>query len=97
MNVDPRLVKRWEVTRTLLSEAAVEVESQAGFAQYLHFIEHNELQLALDELIALGDDTRVSPNFWWTLKKAAEVMGLASYYALLRDKRRIAAGVDNSR
>jgi hypothetical protein len=60
MNDRERFRESWERTRAHLNRAlsllpAVSVESEDGrVSQYLHWIEHNELELAIDELEALG-------------------------------------------
>ena len=89
--MDERLVKQWEVTKTLLATAAAEVSDAQGISEYQEYIDYNELELALNALEAIGDGSAVSPDFWWNLKKAAEVMGLRSHYAALRSRRLKAA------
>ncbi len=84
--MDERLQKQWQVTRALLTDAATQVSLVEGFSNYQEYVEHNELELALNVLVSLGELGSVNPSFWRNLKKAAEVMGLQSHYAGLRKK-----------
>lgn len=47
---------------------------------------HNELELALDVLEAGAAEEKVSAEFWWHMKKAAEIMGLAERRKLFQVK-----------
>jgi len=84
--VDERLQKQWKVTATLLSAAAAaaEVLDAPGYSEYQEYMEHNELELALNVLEDIGSSTSASATYWWNLRKAAQVMGLKSHYASLR-------------
>jgi len=82
---DPELVKSWKVTETLLErarhalpDAPVDHEQAciALLAQYREFLEHNELELALDVLEELGHLISARGGFWRDLERAAENMGL---------------------
>ena len=84
--MDARLKKQWEVTRSLLSEAAVQVSSMPGFSSFGEYIEHNELELALNVLEQLGEQSTVNAGYWQNLYKASEVMGLQTHYGDLRQK-----------
>jgi hypothetical protein len=70
--MDERLLKRWDVTKTLLAAAAAEVSDAQGYSHYQEYIVRNELELALDVLENIGDQYAVSADFWWNLKKADE-------------------------
>jgi hypothetical protein len=74
--MDERLLKQWETTERLLKAAASEIASPARQRDFSHFIDHNELELALDVLEAAAAEQAVSSEFWWNMKKAAQVMGL---------------------
>jgi hypothetical protein len=53
-------------------------------AQYEEFLAANELQLALDELEGIAEQSACPPTFWVALKDAAgrmELRGHASRYA----------------
>jgi hypothetical protein len=43
---------------------------------YREFLAHNELELAFDELEALGDANKVTGAYWEDLASAAALMGL---------------------
>ena len=75
--------KSWKTTVTLLERAkralpskAREEEYAAHLAQYKEFLDHNELELALDELEELGNLVPCRGGFWRDLTRAAESMGL---------------------
>ena len=61
----------------LLESAASEITSDVHRQGFASFIDHNELELALDVLENAAAGQEVSVEFWWHVKKAAEVMGLA--------------------
>lgn len=75
--MDERLIKRWEVTAQLLQSAASELASPMHQREFARYLKHNELELALDVLEAGAAEQQVSGEFWWHMKKAAEVMGLS--------------------
>ncbi|HKN78116.1 MAG TPA: hypothetical protein VJW16_03035 [Lysobacter sp.] len=85
--MDERQLKQRDVTRTLLAAAALEVQDAPGHRIYREHVAQNELELALNCLQEIGDGNEVSADYWWNLKKAAEVMGLKSRYAALRIQR----------
>ena len=92
-----RLHESWARTRTHLGRAAVllpvsPVESADGgcVRRYREWIEHNELELALDELEGLGDRSNVPGEFWSHLLDAAKEMGLRDH--VLRLGRRSSEG-----
>ena len=63
--------------RALLPSPPVEAEGRV--ARLAEWLDHNELELALDELEALGEDNAASPTYWEYLRSAAERMGLAEH------------------
>ncbi len=67
---------RLEGARALLPAAAVAGPEGASIGSYREFMEHNELELALDELELLGDANPVPDDFWRGLLAAAELMKL---------------------
>ena len=89
--MDERLLKQWQVTEALLRQAATEIPGSSEFSVCEEFLSHNELELALDVLEDAGRNHQVSREFWWNLKKAAEVMGLRERYAALREQVRLAS------
>jgi hypothetical protein len=90
--MNERLIKQWQVTEALLREAAAELPDAKDLAACENFLNHNEFELALDVLEDAGHGQQVSREFWWNLKKAAEVMGLRERYASLREQVRLATG-----
>ena len=91
--VDPKLLKSWKTTEALLERArrallAVsgqdELERLAILARYYEFLEHNELELALDTLEELGHLVGCRGGFWRDLERAAENMGLVERLPALR-------------
>jgi hypothetical protein len=77
------MVKSWKITETLLERArhalpaGDEQERAALLVRYREFVEHNELELALDVLEELGHLTCARGGFWRDLERAAENIGLA--------------------
>jgi len=83
------LVKHWAVIRSHLESARQALPEPirenlgqlrdadlAGLATYGEFIDHNELELALDQLEALGDVNDCRGGFWRDLQRAATLMEL---------------------
>ncbi|OAI49639.1 hypothetical protein AYO44_18385 [Planctomycetaceae bacterium SCGC AG-212-F19] len=56
-------------------------EAEGSIARLTEWLDHNELELALDELEALGGDNAAPPAHWEKLRSAAERMGLAGHTA----------------
>jgi hypothetical protein len=90
---DAKLLKSWKITETLLEQARQalptvpaqhEQESAAVLAQYREFLEHNELELALNILEDLGHLISATGGYWRDLERAAENMGLLDRLPALR-------------
>ena len=87
---DAKQVKSWKITATLIERArralplGHEQEYAALLAQYSEFLEHNELELALDVLEELGHLMSARGGFWRDLERAAENMGLVDRLPALR-------------
>ena len=77
---DSEFVDSWEQTRGHLSRAWVELPagSDAEFEPYAEFFDHNELELAMDELAQIGRARAANNTFWLALADAANEMGLTS-------------------
>lgn len=76
----------WDLVRRRFREAQTllpGIES-GSLAEYENCLDHNELELALDELIFLGDDRDVPVTYWSLLLEAAEAMGLSRHAARIR-------------
>ena len=82
MSFREELEKKWKITIALLSEArAVLCECQGVgkyIAEYDEYLDHNELELALDMLeeAALEATSKPPEEIWVKLKEAAKSMGL---------------------
>jgi hypothetical protein len=87
---DSKLVKSWKVTEALLERARHalparhEQEHATFLTQYWEFLQHNELELALDTLEELGHLISARGGFWRDLERAAENMGLVDRLPALR-------------
>jgi hypothetical protein len=79
------LRRSWVVTTGFLEAARQEVAPQM-LAEYEECISHNELELALDELEQIGEDSAVTQSFWHNLISAAENMGLSANAVRFRRK-----------
>jgi hypothetical protein len=78
----------WRRTRAHLAAGAgcAEAEGTAlhELKGYRAFLDHNELELALNELEAVAETRPQSPQFWTHLRDAAEEMNLVSRVVSLR-------------
>jgi hypothetical protein len=89
------LWKRWKVTEANLQHAckllplpapAVFNEYNRLLSEYREFLEHNELELALDMLEELGELIPCCGGYWRNLERAAETMGLQDRVAYYRQR-----------
>lgn len=92
MTSDERLLELWRVTGSLLRQAAADLTHTPEFAECDEFLQHNELELALDVLEEAGHHHEVPPTFWRNLKEAAEVMGLRDRSMALAEQARLVGG-----
>jgi hypothetical protein len=92
---DAELRKSWKVTEVLLERArralpappaANEEEHRMLLARYHEYLQHNELELALDALEELGKLVACRGGFWRDLERAAENMELTDRLPALRKK-----------
>ncbi len=67
--------------RSLLPLELVEIDG--NIEQYEEWLKHNELELAFDELVALGENNFCVTEFWLILSAAAHKMGLVKKEALI--------------
>lgn len=94
VQMNKRLEKQWKVTIAVLNEARSSLQESEEIEKFINeyeeFLEHNELELALDMLEEAGLEARHKPSrdFWFNLKKAAEIMGLENRYDFYREKMR---------
>ena len=82
--MDSRQIKQHELLQMILGDACAELPADATIVGQVAAC---DFQTALASLIKAGDRQRVSPTFWWNLKKAAEVLNLEDLYAPLRQRR----------
>ena len=88
---DESLHQLWAAVRVDFNEAikllpSPPVESEGSSARLTEWLTHNELGLALDELEALGDDNAASSEYWQSLARAAERMGLTEQKGRLENR-----------
>ena len=82
MSFREELEKKWEITIVLLSEARALLCHCQGVAKYIaeydEYLDHNELEIALDMLeeAAVEATSKPSKEVWLKLKETAESMGL---------------------
>jgi hypothetical protein len=83
----------WNQTRAYLAQARAYFPPVArqeplcqALAVYDEWLEHNELELALDELIAAGQSNPVAEGYWQSLLAAAEHMQLLPQTQIIRDR-----------
>jgi hypothetical protein len=69
------LERSWEVARQHLNAAKSELPTER-LAGYEDWLSHNELELAFDELEAIGNEAARSRTFWSELLAAAKNMRL---------------------
>lgn len=83
------LEKIWRIVRQHLNSAhgllspEIANNNSSRLELYNEMLEHNELELALDQLEEIGEENICSREFWMLLKLAASTMGLdnrADYY-----------------
>lgn len=71
------LHESWARTRTYLAAARAAVGAGSDLQSFEGYLDHNELQLAADVLLELGDDLgNLSRSFWDSLRCAYESMQL---------------------
>jgi hypothetical protein len=63
-------------SRFYLPAALPTSDSEAAWSEVEHFLRHNELELALESAIELGDLVSAPPQYWGELLLAAREMGL---------------------
>lgn len=80
------LIQSWQRTRAHLATAFAMLSAVQGaetlhgcIRGYLEFLEHNELELALDELELLGEENFVPCDYWAALAEAAAEMKLMEH------------------
>lgn len=74
----------FDQARALLPSAPVEVEG--NIARLTEWLDHNELELALEELEALGEDNQAGVAYWSCLHSAAVRMELTEHVKRLSQR-----------
>lgn len=91
----PEQWKRWKVTEAHLEHARgllpaappdLAAEYNRRLSDYRSYLEHNELELALDMLQELGDLVPCRGGYWRNLERAAETMELRGRIPYLRQR-----------
>ena len=100
--MESKLEKQWKLTIAELESARGYIPPEGlddELAKYLHeyneFLEHNELELALDMLEEIGESMSLPEEFWRSAKKSAEIMGLEKRYTYYLEKIRNARAAAN--
>ena len=92
-NERKELEASWARTRTFLESAFAQLSASptdggewAAASRYREWLDHNELELALDELEMLGNEDCAGAPFWRCLLQAATEMGLTEHTLLYQGK-----------
>ena len=89
--MDSRQEKQQALLHTILGEAAAELPVDIADSGVSELLRTHDFRATLGALIEIGNTLQVSEQFWWNLKKAAEVLDLRDLYSPLRQKRLEAA------
>jgi predicted house-cleaning noncanonical NTP pyrophosphatase (MazG superfamily) len=78
----PELIKQWKATATLLQRARRTITDQSAQVSKLQkefdeYLEHNELELAMNMLEEIAELIPCRGGFWRDLERAAQMMGLS--------------------
>ena len=89
---DEKLTKHWKIVEIQLRQAAMFLHEPSRFTiedreldDYRHYVDHNEFELAMDELAGIAEEFGCKSGFWRRLKKVAIQMNLsekADHYEL---------------
>ena len=90
---DKHLIESWKRTTRHLLAAMDELPAEIphmddgwSLARCQEWLDHNELELAFDELEGIGDEMGCSRRFWQELLAAAENMGLDDHSSRCRKR-----------
>jgi hypothetical protein len=93
-------MKRWKAVESVLNRACsklppagpdVNQEFETQVADFHHYIDHNELELAFDRLCAVAELVECRGGVWRDLERAAEFMKLNDRIPELRRRFRLAS------
>ena len=85
----PELLRSWAQTEAFLRDAkahlsqTAEAEFADSIAEFVEFIEHNELGLAFDTLESIANESQ------WESHRVLELLALAAASMGLRDRQRV--------
>ena len=71
------LLASWERTRGHLARAWVKLPIGVDTDQFQEYLDHNELELAMEALARLGETVQATPSLWEALADAANEMELS--------------------
>ncbi|MBV1928330.1 MAG: hypothetical protein KUG81_02305 [Gammaproteobacteria bacterium] len=77
--------KLWKEVTEILRQARLTLNDCDGSvdhiddAQFIEYLDHNELELALDEIEAISDSFELPREFWQCLVKASNSMDLKKH------------------
>jgi hypothetical protein len=83
--MNKELSKIWIDVKELLNQARAILNNCDGSVeliddkQFVEYLGHNELELALDEIEAISDSFELPREFWQCLIKASNIMGLKEH------------------
>jgi hypothetical protein len=75
-----------KAAQALLPPITLEDPEIGTLARFNEWLDHNELELALDELVGLGELNQAEIPYWQRLVAAAENMGLTRQSRILQAK-----------
>ena len=92
--MDVALLKRWKAIEALLRRAraalprptpTMRARFEASIGGFDHYVDHNELELAFDELCTAAELVRCRGGVWRDLERAARMMKLDDRLPYLRE------------
>ncbi len=81
-----RIRKRLDCAARLLPDPVQVSEDGGTLESYAKWLQHNELELAFDELEMIGTANKVPDDYWVHLAAAAELMNLGAREARCRSR-----------
>ena len=82
--METRQSKQEALILAIIAESVAELPSVAATSIQLA---PRQFESTVSSLITFGSQYPVSGQYWWNLKKVAEILGLRHLYAPLRQKR----------
>ena len=72
------MIESWRRTQQHLLHARDMLGTERDLPWFDEWVEHNELGLAFDALVAAGESAAAPPDFWNSVRAAAQEMNLTS-------------------